>query len=75
MSALKGLASGLVPEQCTIGNRPIWYPISEVGFTFDGAIAVAENTLATVYYGDQPVATGTLSCTNYTGAKRTQVLR
>lgn len=72
MSALKGLASGLVPEQCTIGNRPIWYPISEVGFTFDGAIAVAENTLATVYYGDQPVATGTLSCTNYAGAKRTQ---
>jgi hypothetical protein len=70
--ALNGLASGLVPEQCTIGDRPVCYPIVDIGFTFDGAIAIVENSTATVFFDGQPVETGVLSCSNYTGKKRTQ---
>ncbi len=71
-SALNVFASGLVPEQCTIGDRPVCYPIVDIGFTFDGAIATVENSTATVFLDGQPVETGILSCTNYTGKKRTQ---
>ena len=71
-SALNGFASGLIPEQCTIGARPVVYPIIDIGFTFDGAIAIAANSTATVFLDGQPVETGVLSCSNYTGKKRTQ---
>lgn len=71
-SALNGSASGLVPEQCTIGDRPVCYPIVDIGFTFDGAIDIVENSTATVYSDGQPLETGVLSCSNYTGRKRTQ---
>lgn len=71
-SALNGFASGLVPEQCTIGNRPVCYPIVDVGFTFDGPISIVENSTATVFSEGQPVETGVLSCSNYIGEKRTQ---
>lgn len=70
--ALNVFASGLVPEQCTIGDRPVCYPIVDIGFTFDGAIATVENSTATVFLDGQPIETGVLSCTNYTGKKRTQ---
>ena len=37
-TALNVSASGLIPMQCTIGDRPVCYPIVDIGFTFDGAI-------------------------------------
>ncbi len=71
-SGLNGFASGLVPEQCTIGKSPVCYPIVDIGFTFDGAISIVENSKATVFSDGQPVETGVLSCSNYIGEKRTQ---
>lgn len=70
-SSLNGFASGLVPKQCTIENRQVCYPIKEVGFTFDGAIAIKEQSVATIYLDGQPLETGVLSCINNTGEKRT----
>ncbi len=72
MFPMSGFASGLVPEQCTIGDRPVFHPIIYIGFMFDGAIGVAENSVATIYSDGQPVETGVLSCSNYVGNKRTQ---
>lgn len=71
-TALNGFASGLVPEQCTIGDRMVCYPIEDIGFTFDGSIAITENTIATLFSDGQPIETGVLSCSNYIGEKRTQ---
>ena len=71
-SSLNGFAYGLVPEHCTIGDRPVCYPIVDIGFTFDGAISIVENSIATVYSDGQPLETGVLSCSNYKGEKRTQ---
>lgn len=71
-TALNGFASGLVPEQCTIGDRMVCYPIEDIGFTFDGSIAITENTIATLFSDGQSVETGVLSCSNYIGEKRTQ---
>lgn len=71
-SALNGFASGLIPDRCTIGDRPVYYPIVDIGFTFDGAIAIVENSTATVFFDGRPVETGVLSCSNYIGKKRTQ---
>lgn len=65
-------ASGLIPEQCTIGDRPVCYPIVDIGFTFDGSISITENSTATVFSDGHPVATGVLSCSNYVGKKRIQ---
>lgn len=63
-------ASGLIPEQCTIGDRPVCYPIVDIGFTFDGSISITENSTATVFSDGHPVATGVLSCSNYVGKKK-----
>jgi hypothetical protein len=71
-TTLNGFASGLVPEQCTIGDRMVCYPIEDIGFTFDGSIAITENTIATLFSDGQPIETGVLSCSNYIGEKRTQ---
>lgn len=71
-TALNGFASGLTPEQCTIEDRMVCYPIEDIGFTFDGPIAITENSIATLFSDGQPVETGVLSCSNYTGEKRTQ---
>lgn len=71
-STLNGFASGLVPIQCTIGDKPVCNPIVDIGFTFDGAISILENSTATIYSDGQPLETGALSCSNYTGEKRTQ---
>lgn len=67
-----GYASGLIPEQCSIGDRAVSYPVEEMFFTFDGAVAVSENSIATIYLGKEAVATGVLSASNYVGKKRTQ---
>lgn len=72
LSSLNGFASGLVPEQCTIGDRPVSHPIYDIGFTFDGAITVVENSIATIYSDGIPVETGVLSCSNFVWEKRTQ---
>ena len=72
MAPLNGHASGLIPEQCTIGDRPVCHPIVDIGFTFDGAIGITGNSIATVYAGNEPVAAGGISAFNYTGAKRIQ---
>lgn len=71
-SSLNAFAYGLVPEHCTIGDRPVYYPVVDIGFIFDGAISVVENSIATVYSDGQPLETGVLSCSNYDGEKRTQ---
>ena len=71
-TALNVSASGLIPEQCTIGDRPVCYPIVDIGFTFDGSISITENSTATVFSDGHPVATGVLSCSNYVGKKRIQ---
>ncbi len=68
----KAYASDLIPEQCTIGNGPVFHPIHDIGFTFDGAVKTADNSIASVYMDEQPVATGRLSASNYVGEKRTQ---
>ncbi len=67
-----GYASGLIPEQCSIDDRPVSYPVEEMFFTFDGAVTVAENSVATIYSEKEAVATGVLSASNYVGKKRTQ---
>ena len=72
MAPLNGNASGLMPEQCTIGDRPVCYPIVDIGFTFDGAIDITDNSIATVYAGHEPVASGVISASNYIGSKRVQ---
>lgn len=72
LSSLNGFASCLVPEQCTIGDRPVSHPIYDIGFTFDGAITVVENSIATIYSDGIPVETGVLSCSNFVWEKRTQ---
>lgn len=69
-TALNVSASGLIPEQCTIGDRPVCYPIVDIGFTFDGSISITENSTATVFSDGHPVATGVLSCSNYVGKKK-----
>ena len=71
-TALNVSASGLIPKQCTIGDRPVCYPIVDIGFTFDGSISITENSTATVFSDGHPVATGVLSCSNYVGKKRIQ---
>lgn len=71
-TALNVSASGLIPEQCTIGDRPVCYPIVDIGFTFDGSISITENSTATVFSDGHPVATGVLSCSNYVGKERIQ---
>lgn len=67
--------SGLIPEQCTIGDRPVCYPIVDIGFTFDGSISITENSTATVFSDGHSVATGVLSCSNYVGKKGYRELR
>ncbi len=72
VAPLNGHASGLIPEQCTIGDRPVCHPIVDIGFTFDGAIGIVGNSNATVYSGNEPIATGVISASNNTGTKQVQ---
>ncbi len=66
------IASGLVPEQCTVGVRPVYHPLADIGLTFDGEVAVDAGAGATVLSEGSPVASGKLSASNYTGKDRTQ---
>lgn len=72
LAPLSVSASGLVPEGCTIGSRPVCYPIEGMYFTFDGAISVVENATATVYSGNEAMENGVITASNYMGTKRTQ---
>ena len=72
LAPLSVSASGLVPEGCTIGSRPVCYPIEGMYFTFDGAISVVENATATVYSGNEAMEKGVITASNYMGTKRTQ---
>ena len=70
-------SSGLVPTQCNIGHRNIEHglvfgPISSVGFIFDVGVSVTPEAKAYIKNGDETIAEGSLSCSNYTGKKRTQ---
>lgn len=65
-------SSGLVPTQCTIGDRPVYGPISSVRFIFDVGVSVTPEAKAYLKNGDETIAEGSLSCSNYTGKKRTQ---
>lgn len=70
--SMSARASGLVPENCTIGEYPVYYPIEYIGFSFDGAISVAEGTLASIYCDEEVMATAPLTVNNEVGRKRTQ---
>lgn len=66
-------ALGLVPEQCTMGGSPVYDPIIDIAFDFDGAVSVAEKSVATVYSDEGGVvATGAMSASNYIGSQKTQ---
>ena len=71
-------ASGLVPKGCLFGlfctGKPVivTHPIVKVVFTFDGAVAVSENAIATIYSGKEAVATGVLSASNHVEQEGTQ---
>lgn len=71
-------SSGLVPTQCTIGDRLVlgdrlvYGPISSVRFIFDVGVSVTPEAKAYLKNGDETIAEGSLSCSNYTGKKRTQ---
>lgn len=60
-------ASGLEPEYCTIGDRPAFWPIPGIMFSFRGNVDVKDNSVATIYCGDKVVATGDISSQNYEG--------
>lgn len=70
--SMSARASGLVPEDCTIGEHPVYYPIGYIGFSFDGAISVAEGTLASIYCDEEVMATALITANNEVGSKRTQ---
>lgn len=66
--ASRAEASGLDPEYCTLESRPkVFTPITYVGFGFDCAIEVAENSTAAIYCGDELIVTKALSVSNYYG--------
>lgn len=66
--ASRAEASGLDPEYCTLESRPkVFTPITYVGFGFDCAIEVAENSTVAIYCGDELIVTKALSVSNYYG--------
>ena len=50
-------SSGLVPTQCTIGDRLVFGPISSVGFIFDVGVSVTPEAKAYLKNGDVVVNT------------------
>lgn len=70
--AFSSHASGLVPKQCSVGDKPICYPISEIFFDFEATITVSDNSTAIVYSENHPIATGYISASNYHGKYKTQ---
>lgn len=65
-------SSDLVPEVCTIGDRPVYFPIESVRFIFSCSIEVVPGSEAFIYCGSSPVASGVLSASNYSGATSTE---
>ena len=69
---LTGHADNLVPESCTLGQRPEYAPIESVLFIFDKTIGVVEDAAATIFLGDEPLATGRLTVDNFVEGKRVE---
>lgn len=66
-------ASSLVPEVCTVGDRPFTRPLDEIGFYFDGGIKLLDGAKAVVICDGKRVATSTrMEVSNFTSSKRTQ---
>ena len=62
---MMGHADGLVPENCTLGQRPEYAPIKSVLFTFDRTIGAVESASATIYLDDEDVAYETIFSLNH----------
>lgn len=62
----------LTPKQCTIGDRPVYNPISEIDFTFAESIGVAADAKAIITCGGETVATGAITERNYHGQYSTE---
>lgn len=70
---LQSQATDLIPEQCTIGDRPFVHPLEFVSFSFDGGVRLGESAKAYVTCGDETVIEATsFEVSNYVGEKRTQ---
>lgn len=70
---LQSQAGDLVPEQCTIGDRPFVHPLEFVSFSFDGGVRLGESAKAYVTCGEETVIEATsFEVSNYVGKKRTQ---
>ena len=64
-------ATTLVPEQCSIGDRPFVHPLEHVEFTFDGEIQLGSAPSAMVF-GEEWVSAKSFEVSNYKGKERTQ---
>ncbi|MCH5221063.1 MAG: hypothetical protein J1F05_01885 [Muribaculaceae bacterium] len=62
----------LMPLRCAIGDKPVYYPVEAISYDFDAIIKVDDAAVATIYLGDEALATGKLTATNYVGAKSVQ---
>ena len=69
---MMGHADGLVPENCTLGQRPEYAPIKSVLFTFDRTIGAVESASATIYLDDEALATGRLTVDNFVEGERVE---
>ena len=69
---MMGHADGLVPENCTLGQRPEYAPIKSVLFTFDRTIGAVESASATIYLDDEALATGRLTVDNFVEGERAE---
>ncbi|MDO4161297.1 MAG: T9SS type A sorting domain-containing protein [Prevotellaceae bacterium] len=59
----------LVPEYCSVGEKPLYTPLEDVFFLFDGAIAVSDGATASIVCDGETVAEGTMTASNYTGSR------
>lgn len=56
-----------MPRECSIGDMPVYTPIDEVSFSFNGMIDIKENATASILRGDEVMATGTITALNSSG--------
>lgn len=64
-------ADALIPEQCSVGDRPFVYPLEYIEFTFDGEIALGDHPSAMIS-GEKWISATSFEVSNYKGQKRTQ---
>ncbi len=67
-------ADKIVPESCSIGDRPFVHPLEFVDFYFDGAVALGHSHKAYIKdgNGDIVIESEGAQSDNYVGSKRTQ---